>query len=282
MDASALLAALAKDPALLAGVAELLAKQVDASSTQPRARSISPRPRQDPTSPARETTPARQSRTRSRSSSPRRPAIESAARQRSPPPTRQREERVESSYMRGGTGWRGGRGDRTAMEKLVTRQKKSEYVCKHGHWFGRLDGRWFNPYSSDSVNEKLCARIARPRGQAGRGEFLIHEAMGLKDDYDWFLDIRCQQGSVRKAAIKHRPRNADPDSNVTWKNYSSGDRKKIYDYMYLRYPFLFHFRDESGEDCWAVRDMIQQYLTQSKSYTSKKSRERFGRGLVHT
>jgi hypothetical protein len=41
--------------------------------------------------------------------------------------------------------------------------------------------------------------------------------------------------------------------------------------MYTRYPFLFHFRDESSEDCWAVRDMAQQYLTQTKAYTSSKS-----------
>jgi hypothetical protein len=41
--------------------------------------------------------------------------------------------------------------------------------------------------------------------------------------------------------------------------------------MYTCYPFLFHFHDESGEDCWAVRDMAQQYLTQAKAYISSNS-----------
>lgn len=146
---------------------------------------------------------------------------------------------------------------------------------QNGHLFGQENDCYFNPYSASKMNEKVCMHIDRPNGvQIGRGSFLIHEAMGLRDDYDYFLDIRA---SIRKAAVKFQPRNTSRDASesLTWNSYSSGSRKKIFNYMYTKYPFLFHFRDKSGEDCWAVKDILQQYLSQAQSYSSKKSRASF-------
>ena len=104
---------------------------------------------------------------------------------------------VETSYERGANGKRGGRkkkpnGEikRTKMELLESRKKKKKFVAKNGHWFGRKNNCAFNPYSTDKVNNKTAKRIRRSGGQVGRGDFLIHEAMGLTDNYDYFLDIR--------------------------------------------------------------------------------------------
>jgi hypothetical protein len=80
---------------------------------------------------------------------------------------------------------------RTAMERRKNRKVKHQWVMEHGHWFGRKNNIWFNPYTkSDQLTVKNCPSIERPQGQAGRGDFLVHEAMGLTDDYDTFLDIR--------------------------------------------------------------------------------------------
>lgn len=57
--------------------------------------------------------------------------------------------------------------------------------------FGKEKGCYFNPYTASQMNEKNCPRIDRPNAiQIGRSGFLIHESMGLRDDYDYFLDIR--------------------------------------------------------------------------------------------
>ncbi|KAG9074680.1 hypothetical protein FRC06_010532, partial [Ceratobasidium sp. 370] len=43
-------------------------------------------------------------------------------------------------------------------------------------------------------------------------------------------------------------------------------------------PFLLHFRDESGEDCWAITMLATQYLGSTRSYiTQKKKAERYMR-----
>jgi hypothetical protein len=110
-------------------------------------------------------------------------------------------EAIETSYRRKEGKRRGGRImemidgrqviKRTQMERLKGRKAKHRWVMEHGHWLGRKMDIWFNPYTkSDQLTVKNCPAISRPQGQAGRGEFLIHEAIGLTDDYDTFLDIR--------------------------------------------------------------------------------------------
>jgi hypothetical protein len=80
---------------------------------------------------------------------------------------------------------------RTSIEKLINRTDKHQYIKRHGHLFGKKHDCYFNPYTNSKANEKNFKRIDRPKGvQVGQGEFLIHEAMGLRDDYDFFLNIR--------------------------------------------------------------------------------------------
>jgi hypothetical protein len=118
--------------------------------------------------------------------------------------------------------------NRTQMERLKGRKAKHRWVMEKGHWLGRKENIWFNPYTkSDQLTVKNCPAVARPRGQAGRGEFLIHEAIGLTDDYDTFLDIRVSdllehsdasnmilvhdsQGCTQVSPSQH-PRRQEPD-----------------------------------------------------------------------
>ncbi|QRW26361.1 hypothetical protein RhiXN_12022 [Rhizoctonia solani] len=156
---------------------------------------------------------------------------------------------------------------RTLMERLIHRHKKYEHVLKHGHLFGDKHGFYFNPYSFSAVNEANCHRIEKPKGyQPGRGNHdPIHVAIGLRDDYDFSSDIRL----VRKAAIKFRPRNLTlkPGQKLTLKHYGPSTKKKINDYMYKRFPFLYHTRNESGEDSWAIDAMLSSYFASNSAYT---------------
>ncbi|QRW16612.1 hypothetical protein RhiXN_04613 [Rhizoctonia solani] len=119
----------------------------------------------------------------------------------------------------------------TLMERLIHRHKKYEHVLKHGHLFGDKHGFYFNPYSFSAVNEANCHRIEKPKGyQPGRGNHdPIHVAIGLRDDYDFSSDI---WSSVRKAAIKFRPRNLTLKlgQKLTLKHYGPSTKKKINDY----------------------------------------------------
>lgn len=85
---------------------------------------------------------------------------------------------------------------RTAIEDLKTRKAKYKYIRANGHWFGRLHRISFNPYTQDQdLKKKPGLKIfARPFVQAGRGSNNLQHALGLKDDRDYFNDIR---GSYR-------------------------------------------------------------------------------------
>ncbi|CCO36043.1 hypothetical protein BN14_10165 [Rhizoctonia solani AG-1 IB] len=117
------------------------------------------------------------------------------------------------------------------------------------------------------MNEQKCKRIERPAGfQIGRGNQPIHELIGLRADYDFMSDIL---SSCRRAVIKFRPKRAmlKPGEALNWSHYSSSDRKDIHDWMYARYPFLYHFRDESGYDSWVIHSLCAAYLSSNRSYT---------------
>ncbi|CAE6356481.1 unnamed protein product [Rhizoctonia solani] len=159
---------------------------------------------------------------------------------------------------------------RTPMERLVTRKAKYNYVREQRHLFGDKHGCYFNPYSYSRVNEGICKRIEKPPGfqigRGGPGTKPIHELIGLRDNYDYRLDIA---KSIRKALIKYKPKslNLRPDQNLTYsKHYGSSSRTNIHNYMLERYPFLYHYRNESGEDNWAINAFCISALASNSSY----------------
>jgi hypothetical protein len=81
---------------------------------------------------------------------------------------------------------------RTKIEEAITRKKKGEIIKAKGHWFGRLHGFRFNPYTTNQALVKLpgLTTFARPFAQPGRGINSLQNALGLKDDRDMFNDIR--------------------------------------------------------------------------------------------
>ncbi|CAE6513040.1 unnamed protein product [Rhizoctonia solani] len=91
---------------------------------------------------------------------------------------------------------------RTSIERLMTRKAKYLHVREHGHLFGDKYDCYFNPYSHSQVNEVSCKRIVRPYGlHVGRGgpdRKPIHELIGLRDDYDFWLDIPPTAAEVRR------------------------------------------------------------------------------------
>ncbi|KAG9081504.1 hypothetical protein FRC06_005528 [Ceratobasidium sp. 370] len=166
----------------------------------------------------------------------------------------------------------------TAIERLGTRKAKYDHFKAENHPFGLMHECYFNPYSARMAETRSYHRIPRPLGvSAGRGEFQIHEALGCRSDYEFFKEVL---GSLRKTLIAHRPRHIvlSKGKGYQWKNYGSASRQKIHEYMYKRYPFLLHFRDESGEDCWAITMLATQYLGSTRSYImQKKKAERYMR-----
>ncbi|GAB1525794.1 hypothetical protein RhiTH_008960 [Rhizoctonia solani] len=158
----------------------------------------------------------------------------------------------------------------TPIERLVTRKAKYQYVLENGHLFGNKHGCYFNPYSKARVNQQNCKRIEKPQGfQVGRGgpgSKPWFKLIGLRDDYDMALDVR---GSACKALVLYRPQTLDlkPGQKLTYKNYGSQKRTQINNYMYKHHKFLYHFRDESGDDSWAIDAICAGYLASNSAYT---------------
>ncbi|CAE6456778.1 unnamed protein product [Rhizoctonia solani] len=151
----------------------------------------------------------------------------------------------------------------------MDRKAKYLHVREHGHLFGDKHNCYFNPYSYSPVNEEICKRIEKPEGfQVGRGgpnSKPIHEVIGLRGDYDFRLDIAT---STRKALLLFKPQKLtlNPGQNLTYAHYGSSSRTNIYNYMLDRFRFLYHFRDQSGENNWAIDAFCISSLASNSSY----------------
>ncbi|KAF8701072.1 hypothetical protein RHS03_06574, partial [Rhizoctonia solani] len=141
----------------------------------------------------------------------------------------------------------------TLMEQLIHQHKKYEHVLKHGHL---------------TVNKANCHWIKKPKGyQPSCGNHNpIHVAIGLQDNYDLSSDIR---SLVCKAAIKFCPRNLtlQPGQKLMLKHYGLSTKKKINDYMYKQFPFLYHMHNKLGKDSWAINAMLSLYCASNSAYT---------------
>jgi hypothetical protein len=83
----------------------------------------------------------------------------------------------------------------TALEQLKTTKEKFRFIEAHGHPFAKKRGIIFNPYAPVPKDPNFCQRIPRPPGTCGV-DWLLHEAMGLRVDYDKYCDIRVSVGSA--------------------------------------------------------------------------------------
>ncbi|KAF8698590.1 hypothetical protein RHS03_07532, partial [Rhizoctonia solani] len=156
----------------------------------------------------------------------------------------------------------------TLMEQLIHQHKKYEHMLKHGHLFGDKHGFYFNPYSFSAMNKANCHWIKKPKCyHPGCGNHNpIHVAIGLRDNYDFSSDV---WSSVCKAAIKFHPRNLmlKLGQKLTLKHYGPLTKKKINDYMYKQFPFLYHMHNELGKDSWAIDAMLSLYFALNSAYT---------------
>ncbi|QRV81001.1 hypothetical protein RhiJN_09016 [Ceratobasidium sp. AG-Ba] len=161
-----------------------------------------------------------------------------------------------------------GRIIRTALEKLVKRKRKYEFVKENRHLFGIKHGMHFNPYSGKMAALKYYKRVPRPKNvQLGRGGFLWHEKIGLRMDYEFAKGILLY---LEKAIESFRPKiTLAAGKTLTWAHYGTARQREIYNHMYQRYPFLQHFLDESGEDSWIIPMLARRYLTGRGSYHKK-------------
>ncbi|KAF8595540.1 hypothetical protein BDV93DRAFT_564240 [Ceratobasidium sp. AG-I] len=141
----------------------------------------------------------------------------------------------------------------TFIEKLVTRHKKWDYSRGISHPFGQKHGCYFNPYAVDLASPTAYIHIAKDPNVP------LHEAIGLRTDMEFWSLVR---RTVRKVVSKRRPRSVvlEPGKKLTWSHFSSAGRRDIYKDCYKELPFLQHFVDKTGQDCWAVAAIAQQYL----------------------
>ncbi|CUA77987.1 hypothetical protein RSOLAG22IIIB_06910 [Rhizoctonia solani] len=200
---------------------------------------------------------------------------------RSPPPHPY--DTCPTSY-KSGSGKRGGRGGRirssgrgkaeirfTPMERLGDREAKYKHVRKHGHLFGDKHGCYFNPYSHSPIKKSTFKRIGKPLGVViCRTSKPVHELMGLRDDYEFRLEIG---ETVRHAAALFLPRNTVLKSGELLsyvKHYNLAARVRIYRYVYNRFPFLYHFRTESDKGNWVIDGICTSSIFSRNVYLKTK------------
>ncbi|KAG8736357.1 hypothetical protein FRC10_009406 [Ceratobasidium sp. 414] len=151
----------------------------------------------------------------------------------------------------------------TFIELLGDRKSKYDYTAAHTHPFATLHGlSHFNPYSAIKAERECYGRVSKPKGLAGGpgrgGETKLHEELGLRMDVQFYN--QGFRGAVKQALHKFVPKNLEPGAKITWNRYSAAARRQVYKYCYDLIPAFQHFRDQTGEDCWAVALIAQQYL----------------------
>ncbi|CAE7232291.1 unnamed protein product [Rhizoctonia solani] len=149
----------------------------------------------------------------------------------------------------------------TLVEQLGDRHLKYEHVREHGHLFGDKYRCYFNPYSYSPINSKTFMMIGRPVGMTfqlcAKGK-QFHELIGLRDDYMFRIEIaRVARNTLHLFAPEGILKSGKP---LLYKDYDSLARAKIHNFMYQHYPFLYHFRDMTGEGNWAIDGMCGIHL----------------------
>ncbi|CCO37190.1 hypothetical protein BN14_11344 [Rhizoctonia solani AG-1 IB] len=144
---------------------------------------------------------------------------------------------------------------KTFLERMP-REKKYAFVKEYGHPFAAVAGlEYFNPYGKVPLHDGLTLRIDKTH----QSMFI---AIGQRLDYSEYLDTLAV---VRAAVTDNLPRNAQIDSGklLKWSHFGPSSRKAVYNYVYQLKPYLYHFRDRTGEDNWAIAGMASAYLDDS-------------------
>ncbi|QRV74941.1 hypothetical protein RhiJN_02956 [Ceratobasidium sp. AG-Ba] len=156
---------------------------------------------------------------------------------------------------------RGGRANKTHIEMLGDRLSKHQYTQQCVHPFAIKEGiSWFNPYSAIKAPLECYELVKKPLelvSGPGRGGTQLHELAGLRSDLDFWSVIR---RVTREGLARHAPRNLEPGVRPTWSRYSTAAQREVYRYCYRLIPSLQHFRNKTGEDCWLIAAIAQQYL----------------------
>ncbi|QRV77535.1 hypothetical protein RhiJN_05550 [Ceratobasidium sp. AG-Ba] len=156
---------------------------------------------------------------------------------------------------------RGGRASSTRIEKLGDRLSKHLYTRERVHPFAIKHGiSWFNPYSAIKAPLECYKLIKKPEELVtgpGQGGTQLHEKAGLRSDLDFWSVMR---RVVREGLARFAPRNLEPGVRPTWSRYSTSAQRECYRAI----PAFQHFRNKTGEDCWLIAAIAQQYL-QGKS-----------------
>ncbi|QRV99680.1 hypothetical protein RhiJN_27699 [Ceratobasidium sp. AG-Ba] len=156
---------------------------------------------------------------------------------------------------------RSGRANKTHIEMLGDRLSKHQYTEQRIHPFAIKKGiSWFNPYSAIKAPLECYELVKKPPELVtgpGRGGTQLHELAGLRSDLDFWNVIR---RVTREGLARYAPRNLQPDVRPTWSRYSASAQREVYRYCYRLIPSLQHFRNKTGEDCWLIAAIAQQYL----------------------
>ncbi|KAG8732258.1 hypothetical protein FRC11_014811 [Ceratobasidium sp. 423] len=153
------------------------------------------------------------------------------------------------------------------LEKLGSLEMQYAFVDKYRHLFARKLGiPHFNPYGYVLRDPKVVARIERPKGD----DWQLYIEMGAVGDYDLYLNAL---SIIRSLVLELKPDDSilkPGKTAVTWSDYSQDLCKKLCRKAIMALPWLWHYRDETGEYCWVVFEIARKYLSGSKSYDPKR------------
>ncbi|KAG8749211.1 hypothetical protein FRC11_011525, partial [Ceratobasidium sp. 423] len=184
-----------------------------------------------------------------------------------------------TSYVKGDKPGRGGRNFREIngvgtkevrllfLEKLGSLEMQYTFVDKYGHPFAcKLGIPHFNPYGYVLRDPKVVAWIERPKGD----DWQLYIEMGAVGDYDLYLNALL---IICSLVLELKPDDSilkPGKTAVTWSDYSQDLHKKLCRKAIVALPWLWHYRDETGEYCWVVFEIARKYLSGSKSYDPKR------------
>ncbi|CAE6481817.1 unnamed protein product [Rhizoctonia solani] len=154
---------------------------------------------------------------------------------------------------------------RTFLEKM-SKEDKYFFIKEHGHPFAAVAGiPYFNPYGKVPLEDALTAIIPRAAGP-------LFISSGQRLDFPEYLEGRAV---TRAAVASNIPTNAtiQPGKFLTWAHYGPSVRLKVYNYVYGIKPYIYHFRDKTGENNWLIDFEAQEYLKEVGGYLKKSGQQ---------
>ncbi|EUC57229.1 hypothetical protein RSOL_213850, partial [Rhizoctonia solani AG-3 Rhs1AP] len=95
--------------------------------------------------------------------------------------------------------------------------------------------------------------------------------IGAVGDYEWILDLFRVVRSLVNELKPDKSVLGPGETTVTWKHYSADTRATLYEKCYQAFPVLYHFRDNTGKDCWVIAEVARNYLSGGKAYEPSRN-----------